>query len=508
MRAVWALLAKCVGEGSKSLKSPPARVRVGSSSQPSGAGRPFATGRGQCAAVDLPAPISKIDKCAATFGDGVAEVRGKNEQLRAVLKTLPWPELVCLEVQGRVCHLPICGASRASMRTPVPCDSADASNLRYLAGFFDGDGCVSCSSDLSGCIVAVTQSFDKADVLMLLCEMFGGSIRRSRNGVGLWKPVLQWIACGQSARRAASLLAPHSITKRKQLLLAGAWPKQRSDREDCKVELRALKYSDSAVAGPCSWEYCAGFFDAEGCISQPGGGACLRLDIVQKHAQVLKCLSDFLAGSIGIHAKVSAATSTMHRLRVHGLRNCKQMLQCMLEAGLLCKAKQAELALGLTAENAMQVCAEFAHLTGNQQYGKRLDADRRQNIKMITTLRRQAGNMIRRKELHKAEVILRKLEVLQSEHELSKALNENVQLLEYSRGIEFLHDICWDGSRMHSFCSLAAVRKVNSNFVPSERSSSLTVIASYCNLDGNLNMGPHPGPCNWPLTPPGARIQS
>eukprot|EP00439_Symbiodinium_sp_Y106_P062231 s474_g9.t1 len=347
------------------------------------------------------------------------------------------------------------------MRTPVPCDSADASNLRYLAGFFDGDGCVSCSSDLSGCIVAVTQSFDKADVLMLLCEMFGGSIRRSRNGVGLWKPVLQWIACGQSARRAASLLAPHSITKRKQLLLAGAWPKQRSDREDCKVELRALKYSDSAVAGPCSWEYCAGFFDAEGCISQPGGGACLRLDIVQKHAQVLKCLSDFLAGSIGIHAKVSAATSTMHRLRVHGLRNCKQMLQCMLEAGLLCKAKQAELALGLTAENAMQVCAEFAHLTGNQQYGKRLDADGRQNIKMITTLRRQAGNMIRRKELHKAEVILRKLEVLQSEHELSKALNENVQLLEYSRGIEFLHDICWDGSRMHSFCSLAAVTVVS-----------------------------------------------
>ena len=45
------------------------------------------------------------------------------------------------------------------------------------------------------------------------------------------------------------------------------WPAAKSHREQCKAELRALKEYDSAVAGPCSWEYLAGFFDAEGSIA-------------------------------------------------------------------------------------------------------------------------------------------------------------------------------------------------------------------------------------------------
>ena len=48
--------------------------------------------------------------------------------------------------------------------------------LAYLAGFFDGDGCVACASGLSGCYLSTAQSFDQAEVLMLFYETFGGSI--------------------------------------------------------------------------------------------------------------------------------------------------------------------------------------------------------------------------------------------------------------------------------------------------------------------------------------------
>ena len=51
-----------------------------------------------------------------------------------------------------------------------------------------------------------------------------------------------------------------------------------------------------------------------------------------------------------------------------------QMLQRLLEAGLLCKAMQVQLAFSLTPENAAEVSAELVGLTGNQMFGKRLDA--------------------------------------------------------------------------------------------------------------------------------------
>ncbi|CAE7222158.1 unnamed protein product [Symbiodinium sp. KB8] len=411
--------------------------------------RACATGGAQPALVDWPASMTRINSFAAVCADGVTEVRSKNANLRAFMKTLPWPRLVCFEANGRVYDLPLPAANIRSTDT-ASLDAVADSTLRYLAGFFDGDGCVSCK--LSGCFLQVSQSFDQAEILMLLRDTFGGSIRHQRNGLGLQKPTVRWVVCGQSARRAAELLAPFSITKRKQLLLAAEWPEERSHREDCKAELRALKECDSAVAGPCSWEYCAGFFDAEGHIAQPKAGASLALHVAQKHPKVLNCLRDFLAGSIDIDAKVSLARQrpSMHLLLLTSLLDCKQMLRCMLQAGLLCKAKRAELALGLTPENASLVNAELTCLTGNQMYGKKMDASGRDRAKALTVLREQARKMARCQELHKAEAILRKAEALQLEHELSKALHENAQLLKFCRGIEYLHDICWEGSHVHS----------------------------------------------------------
>ena len=178
---------------------------------------------------------------------------------------------------------------------------------------------------------------------MLFHETFGGSITRAGSGMGLRKPLLRWVACGQSARNAAQLLAPQSITKQKQLLLAAQWPETKS--AETKAELRALKEYDSAVAGPCSWEYCAGFFDAEGHIKQQHGGASLVLQIDQKYPRVLKCIREFLAQRLDKDATLAKSRGSAHVLWVSGLSSCKQILQHLLAAGLLCKVKQAELAV-------------------------------------------------------------------------------------------------------------------------------------------------------------------
>ena len=375
----------------------------------------------------------------AEGSDTLEEVRRKNEQLRVQLSKTPWPDLKFFSSNGRSYSLPLRAESRDLKRLP------SEPVLEYLAGFFDGDGCVSCQSKLSGCFLRIGQSFDQAAVLMLFHETFGGSITLHTRGLGLRKPVLGWIACGQSARKAAKLLALQSITKQKQLLLAAEWPDARSCRDERKGELRALKEYDSAVAGPCSWEYFAGFFDAEGCIKQRNGGASLDLRIWQKHPRVLKCLREFLARSSGKDATLAKAGGSAHALWVCGLTSCKQILQHLLAAGLLRKAEQAELVLGLTAETAAQVHAELGRLTGNQQLGRRLDAAGLARARKISAIQQQAARLERRGHVEQAQAKLVEVCVLKKEHELLNAVHENQQLVEYMHKVQILHNNSWEG---------------------------------------------------------------
>ena len=337
--------------------------------------------------------------CAETR-DTLKEVQMQNKQLRAQLSESRWPILSCFSSQGQTYSLPLRAESRDLKHLP------SEPVLAYLSGFFDGDGCVSCTLNLSGCFLSISQSFDQAEVLMLFYETFGGSITRAGSGMGLRKPVLQWVACGQYARNSAQLLAPQSITKQKQLLLAAQWPEAKSERKERKTELRALKECDSAVARPCSWEYCAGFFDAEGYIHQKSGGASLVLVLKQNHPRVLQCLRQFLARSLGKDATIVKSGGSAHALSVCGLTSCKQILQHLLAAGLLRKADQAKLVLGLTPETAAQVHTELGHLTGNQTFGKRLDAAGLARARKIRATQQQAARLERRGHVERAQAKL------------------------------------------------------------------------------------------------------
>ena len=367
------------------------------------------------------------------------EIQRGNEDLRRELKKTPWPKLKYFSTSGLTYSLPLRAESRGPSHRPAE------ARLEYLAGFFDGDGCVSFVWNLSGCRLVVWQSFDQAEVLMHFREAFGGSIGRKSEGRGLKKPMLQWLAFGDSARRAAELLAPHSITKQKQLLLAALWPETQSEREDCKAELHALKKCDSAVAGSCSWSYFAGFFDAEGYIKQRTGGVSLQLRVSHKHPRVLLTIRDFLATTSTIDATVGRLGKCAHQLIVSGLSNCKQILQDLLDSGLLCKSEQAQLALSLSPENAAKVSAELAGLTGNQQFGKRLNAAGQERARKIRSAQTQAA-WLRRRGLHtEVEVKQRGITKLKQEHQLLKARCENQQLLEYLCKLQSLHENSWEG---------------------------------------------------------------
>ena len=298
--------------------------------------------------------------------------------------------------------------------------------LQYLAGFFDGDGCV--EGRQAGCLLTVHQSFQQTDVLMLFLKSLGGSITKAGDGMGLCQPTLRWTICGSGARSAARLLAPHSITKRRQLLLAADWPEQEVCRRACLMELRALKHYDSSYADRCSLKYFCGFFDAEGYI-QLAGRAGVQLSISQKFATVLGCLQEFLADDFAIKSQVHVHRSCSH-LSVTSTSAGKEILRTMLAAGMQCKARQAQLAIGLSLANAPRVRAEIAELKGNQRFGRTLDEAGRERARRIARLR------------HRPE--LQELDLLQRQHELYNAQHENQLLREYIRKIGTLHGEMWE----------------------------------------------------------------
>lgn len=90
----------------------------------------------------------------------------------------------------------------------------------YLAGFFDGEGCVMTRRQANGyweLRLSVGQ-IDPAP-LYLLQGRFGGGIYRKSRGL-LGRQVWAWVTTGNQAAKALEALAPHLIVKRDQVLLA------------------------------------------------------------------------------------------------------------------------------------------------------------------------------------------------------------------------------------------------------------------------------------------------
>ena len=381
---------------------------------------------------EIAQPISKQRPGGSFFSiplasDGLlVACREENRQLRAQLRQIRWPPLTSFVAYGKTYALPF--------RSTVPCsvlDKNEASDLtmRYLAGFFDGDGCCYASCMVS--TLQVSQSFDRADILVLFVSVFGGSIYREGSGQGLHKPLLYWQVAGSKAIRAARILAPYTIVKRRQLVeLAQDWPRHSVDREACVERLKHLKQYDSSVDDHCTWEYVAGFFDAEGHI-HVYGKCSVGLQISQKFITVLECVSRFLSQELGCNLKVKEH-GNIFRICITTTSTSKSVLRNMLAAGMVQKAEQAHLALSATPENGEQVRSALFEMTGNQCFGRRRDKEGLERARQIVNVQARAKSAQQKGHLDKASCCLQQIQILKADHALQKARLENSQLKEYT----------------------------------------------------------------------------
>ena len=372
------------------------------------------------------------DSDLALPGDSLEVLREKNKRLRAKLQTMRWPRLQSFVAGGQVYTLPqgSHGHVRKGCLPLLP-----TSTLKYLSGFFDGDGCVIWRD--GSCALEVAQSYDAADILVHYQHSFDGGICRMGSGAGLRKPTLKWhLSNAQLVPDVALSMRDFSITKKRQLAIAACRQNSAADG----AELRSLKKYDSAVASQISWEYVAGFFDADGCI-QPKGKASLCLALVQKHITVLECLNRFLKSETGYDAVIRRHKSC-HVLEVYQTTTCQHILQSMLSAGMVRKRQQAELALDLNLAKTDEDRDCHAGLVGNQMFGKRLDDAGRQRARKITTTRARATCAARGGRHGQALILFEELELLKSNHSLQKALLENSELSAYFNKMQDMLQEC------------------------------------------------------------------
>lgn len=384
---------------------------------------------------------------AATVATGVAiesgitparvdALREENKSLRSLLATLRWPKLASFVARSRNYPLP--------WHPPHNSASLSEGASQYLSGVFDGDGCVSAHSAANPwASLSVVQSYDHADVLMLFQDAFGGGIYAQRHsGMGLTKPSLQWVVFGEKATLAADVLSLHSNTKRRQLKLLADWPREPSERSGVELRLRCLKTADSCTRSHCSWSYCAGFLDADGCILiTPRRSIQVRFS--QKFPTVLEHMREFISEQVGITSTIYQFGSRHFELRIGRGADSKLVLRHMLEAGLRKKAPQAWLAVNATPETAGHVREAFARSVGNQQFGKRLDEAGVQRSLRINNFQTQLRRCKKAGQAEKAAALSQQVHMLKDEHDFLKAQLENRQLRQYIRMLRELRVNGW-----------------------------------------------------------------
>lgn len=138
-------------------------------------------------------------------------------------------------------------------------------------------------------------------------------------------------------------------------------------------ELKRLKQAQHRPdqQSDCSWQYFAGFFDAECSITVSAAYTGLRLEARQTNpwilVQILCSLHGNHLGGWKLYHKDSASLSCLT------LKQCIQTLELLLANGLLVKRKQVELALGLTPQNHLWTPDAIFRLNGWQKRYRRLD---------------------------------------------------------------------------------------------------------------------------------------
>ncbi|CAE7455769.1 USP [Symbiodinium natans] len=351
------------------------------------------------------------------------------DRLRQLQNRIKLPAAKYFEAFGRRYPLPL-RAKCAGSHNYIPQRA-----LEFLAGFFDGDGCVTCRMNRSGCELSVTQSHFGVGVLLLFRNLLGGGVYLEKAAVGMQKPALRWAIAGEGGRHAARLLSSTGCCKRHELRIASSWPQDHSARLAAALELRRLKDSPPTARCP-SWSYLAGLFDAEGCISLRAP-QYIHLSLDQKSLGVLLAVKTFLHESQIPCTLPTSSRRKCHSLRINSTGVSRLALRKLISAGLRVKRRSAQVVLQMSRANFHEVRSSLQGLVGNQGMYQRLSRsgiERALEIRSIwRRLKATAGD--RQRELP----IQKQLDSLKRQHEYKCAeekcllIRQNVRSLLLAR---------------------------------------------------------------------------
>ena len=297
------------------------------------------------------------------------------KRLKKQLKQQKWPNLMQLEFGERCFKLPI---RYKDVDPAFITDAAKEADVRYLAGFFDGDGCVSVNTGVSGCVLQLGQVASNSAVLFQFLLKFEGGIYMKAQGCGSAAPTVAWRVHGDTARHASSILQQHCIVKEEQLKIAASWPRCREDRDMCNAKLAQLKRCNQFRAHlektALSWNYVSGFFDAEGCILVNPASKNLKLVIGQRDPDILHLLHVFLGRHLPQPSKVNLYSKpSSHVLTSGQSATSLAILRNLLGHGLQVKRSAALHALNVSTSSHSESRRNVGKGKGKQSYFIRLD---------------------------------------------------------------------------------------------------------------------------------------
>ena len=351
-----------------------------------------------------------LRRCVTTELD---RLRRCCDRLTQLQRRIRFPPLETITVNGEDIRLPL--PSVEAVLSP------SHGELEYLVGFFDGDGCVTMNSKTGAVHLSISQNVDSVDVLLHFRTMLGGGVYHHYPRAGSRKASVRWQVHSSKMSQAAVALSSLPSMKQAQLEIAMRGTVALSDRDSVEQKLKTFKQKHHAPSQMprCSWRYLAGFFDAEGCISvRSYSGLSLRLK--QVNPRVLMELQGFLR-HYGWRLYHYGSCS---ELICNNTTGCKEVLERLLENGLLVKRKQAKLALTLSTENHLEIRDAIFALNGWQKRYQRLD---REGIARATEIHILQNRLRSRVGLEFTSLKCQ-IDELRSEHDLQTLISRSTLL--------------------------------------------------------------------------------
>ena len=352
--------------------------------------------------------------CPAVLeGKSLTQIQRRITALKRLQSSLLWPPLSEFEAFGRNYPLPLRACQPQMAKVPVE-------RLQYLAGFLDGDGCV--SSNQMKPVISVGQCARSADVLVLFRDAFGGGVYTSRPGKGLVRPSLYWrLAASGACSLAAKSLVDYAVVKHAHLKLIVNWPSEPQQRNLVVEVLSGLNDSSAPDIADesvnLSWGWLAGFVDAEGWIGFRADRHDCTFTISQKRKLVLEKIGTFLKANGIESANIYPSGQDGYCLKVATQGELMALLDRLLQNGLLLKRNQAETALKVGDLNHTELRYRMATHAGNQKRYSRLDSDGCQRAREIALL---GGRLRSSSKVDLSQ--LKKLQVLREEHEFQNSI--------------------------------------------------------------------------------------